>query len=238
MTYECLIAGLDDLQVGQKSKLPFDELLLLLEEQMTPHDFDLIRQLQKRNDTPDILALMEDDAVLDRFHETSLTEDDFRTQLLYEQGMHSRSRFLRAWYEFNLNLNNVMAAAVCQKHGYDPERVIVGDNEVAQILRKGNLTKNANLAAALPELKEIIAISEIQNLLERERHIDALRWQWLDDYTLFKYFAVDNVLAYYLQSEILHRWDDLTREQGERIFRELLQDMKKNINFDNQTTTI
>ncbi|MBR1808088.1 MAG: DUF2764 family protein [Paludibacteraceae bacterium] len=231
MTYEYLISGLDDLQVGQKSKLPFDELLLLLEEQMSPADFSLIEQLRKRQDAPDVVALMEDDAVQDRFHETSLSEEDFRTQLLYEQGMKSRNKFIRAWYEFNLNLNNVMAAVVCQKHGYDPEKVIVGDNEVAQLLRKGNLLKNAGLAAALPELKEIVAVSEIQNLLDRERHIDALRWQWLEEYTRFMYFRVENVLAYYLQAEILHRWDDLTREQGEVIFRQLLADMKKDIKF-------
>ena len=231
MTYEYLISGLEDLQVGQKSKLPFSELLILLEEQMSPADFSLVKQLGKSNTSPDILALMEQDNVQDRFQETSLSEDDFRTQLLYEQGMRSRNKFLKAWYEFNLNLNNVMAAAVCQKHGYDVEKVIVGDNEVAQILRKGNLSKNSNLAAVLPELKEIIVVSEIQNLLDREQHIDALRWQWIEEYTRFMYFRVENVLAYYLKAEILHRWDDLTREQGEQVFRQLLADMKKNVKF-------
>ncbi|MBQ9705829.1 MAG: DUF2764 family protein [Paludibacteraceae bacterium] len=231
MTYEYLIAGLEDLREGQPMKLPYDSLLSLLEEQMTPADFRLVKLLRRKNDDPVILSLMEDDAVQDRFRETSLTEDDFRTQLLYEQGMHCRNRFVRAWFEFNLNLNNVMAAAVCQKHGYNPEKVIVGDNEVAQLLRKGGVAKNANLAAVLPELKDIVAVSEIQNLLDRERHIDALRWLWIDEYTRFSYFRVDNVLAYFLQASILHRWDDLTREQGERIFRQLLADMKKDVKF-------
>ena len=231
MQYHYLLAGLDDLQPGQKSKLPFDKLLELFQEQMSESDFRYIELLQKTKDAPDILAMMEDDNVLDRFHETSLTEDDFRTQLLYEQGLRSRNKFIKAWFEFNLNLNNVLAAAVCSKHGFDPEKVIVGDNEVAQLLRKGNISKNANLAAALPELKDIVAVSEIQNLLDREKHIDALRWQWIENYTLFKYFCLDNVLAYYLQASILHRWDDLTREQGEQIFRALLADMKKDINF-------
>ncbi len=233
MGYECLISGLEDLRLGGQSKLPFDSLLELLQEQMPPDDWKYVEFLRKTKDAPDILALMEDDAVLDRFRETSLTEDDFRTQLLYEQGMHSRNRFVRAWYEFNLNLNNVLAAAVCQKHGYDPEKVIVGDNEVAHILRKSGVAKNQNLAVLLPELRDIIAVSEISDLLDRERHIDALRWQWLEQYTLFRYFELDNVLAYYLQSDILHRWDDLTREQGEAVFRSLLADMKKDIHFDN-----
>lgn len=232
MQYHFLLAGLDDLQLGQKPKLPFPKLLELLEEQMSASDFALLQLLRKHNDDPDILALMEDDAVRDRFNETLLSEEDFRTQLLYEQGMKSKNCFVRSWFEFNLNLNNVLAASVCKKHGYDPEKVIVGDNEVAQLLRKSGVSKNANLAAVMPDLKEIIAISEIENLLQREKHIDALRWQWLDDYTLFKYFETDNVLAYYLQAEILHRWDDLTREQGEQIFRSLLADMKKDIHFE------
>ena len=231
MQYHYLIAGLDEIQLEQSSKLPYDKLLELFQEQMAPADWKYIEFLQKTKDSPDILALMEDDAVQDRFHETSLSEDDFRTQLLYEQGMNSKNKFISAWFEYNLNLNNVLAAAVCQKYGYATEKVIVGDNEVAQLLRKGGVGKNQNLAAVLPELKDIIAVSEIQNLLDREKHIDALRWMWLDNYTLFKYFELENVLAYYLQATILHRWDNLTREQGEQIFRAILADMKKGIKF-------
>ncbi len=231
MGYEYLITGLEELHEGVPMRFGYERLLELLEEQMSPSDWALVGVLSRRNDDPAILALMEDDAVRDRLAETSLSEDDFRTQLLYEQGMHSRNRFVRDWFEYNLNLNNVMAAAVCHKHGYAPEKVIVGDNEVAQLLRKGGVAKNANLAAVLPDLKEIIAVSEIQDLLERERHIDALRWQWIDERVRFKYFEIDNVLAYYLQATILHRWDDLTKEQGERIFREMLADMKRDVHF-------
>ncbi len=234
MGYEYLISGLEDLQLGQRAKLPFDELMQLLEEQMKPADFKLISLLQKKQDDPDILALMEEDSVLDRYHETSLSEDDFRTQLLYEQGIKCKNRFVRAWLEFNLNVNNVLAAAVCLKHGYDVEKVVVGTNDVAQQLRKGLIMKNVNLAVLLPELKEIVAISEITDLLNREKHIDALRWRWLEDTTRFKYFEVDNVLAYYLQATILHRWDDLTREQGEEVFRQIIGDLKGKVKFDNK----
>ncbi|MBR1426452.1 MAG: DUF2764 family protein [Paludibacteraceae bacterium] len=233
MLYHYLLAGLDELRIDETPRLAYDKLLELLQEQMPPADYACVEQLSKRADAPDILALMEDDAVLDRFHETTLSEEDFRTQLLYEQGMNSKNAFVKAWFEFNLNLNNVLAAVVCAKHDYDPGKAIVGDNEVARLLRQGALSKNANLTAVLPELKDIVAVSEIQDLLEREKHIDALRWQWIEDFTLFNYFELDNVLAYYLQATILHRWDDLTREQGEQIFRALLADMKKDIHLDN-----
>lgn len=231
MEYHYLLAGLDELQEGQKSRLAQDKLLELLHEQMSASDFKLIELLQKRYDDPSVVALMEEDTVKDRFQEYALSKEDFQTQLLYEEGMKCSNKFVRRWFEFNLNLNNVLAAAVCQKHDYETEKVIVGDNEVAQLLRKGGVHKNQNLAAVLPELKEMIAISEISNLLDREKHIDALRWQWIDEATLFCYFQIDNVLAYYLKSQILHRWDDLTKQQGEQVFRRLLQEMKKDVKF-------
>ena len=231
MQYHYLLSGLDELELGQKSRLSFSELRQLLEEQMSEKDFALIELLEKKNDDAQLMSMMEDDAVQDRFHETNLSEDDFRTQLLYEQGAKCRNKFLRAWVEFNLNLNNVLAAEVCQKHGYDVARSVVGDNEVAQALRKNGVGRQQNLAVLLPELKEIVAIAEISDLLSREKHIDALRWQWIEQATLFKYFTVDNVLAYYLQASILHRWDDLSREQGEQIFRSLLADLKKDVKF-------
>ena len=83
MQYHYLLTGLDDLQLGKKTALQEADLLALLEEQMTPSDWQYILQLRKRGDDADIKALMQDDAVLDRFHQTSLSEDDFRTQLLY-----------------------------------------------------------------------------------------------------------------------------------------------------------
>ena len=126
-----------------------------------------------------------------------------------------------------------LAAAVAIKHDMDVQKVIVGDNEVAQELRKGgSLGKNARLAALLPDLKEVAEIAEIGDLLDREKHIDALRWQWLEDRTLFEVFNIEAVLAYYLKASILHRWDNLTVEEGEKVFRDMVADMKKGIKLD------
>ena len=232
MGYEYLITGLDELSLDSKSKLSFDDLLSLLKEQMSESDFAFITLLQTRTSDPEIVALLDDDAQLDRFHETALSKEDFLTQLVYEKGMKCRNKFLRRWFEFNLNLNNVLAAAICRRHGYDIQKVVVGENEVAQTLRNNGISKNQNLAALLPELKQIIQVAEIENLLDREKHIDALRWQWIDEAVLFKYFELDNVLAYYIKAEILHRWDDLTQEQGEKVFRALIAEMKKDIHFE------
>lgn len=233
MEYHYLLSGLEDLQENQAMSLPYDKLLELMHELMSEKDWQYIELLQRTSDDPAILALMEDDAVKDRFEETQLSEQDFRTQLLYEQGLQCKNKFLRDWFAFNLDMNNVLAAAVCVKHGLDISKVVVGNSEVADELRKStSMSKNNQLAAMLPDLKEIIAVAEISDLMQREKHIDALRWQWIEDHTIFEFFNLEAVLAYYLKATILHRWDNLSVEEGEKVFRALVADMKQGVKLD------
>ena len=44
--------------------------------------------------------------------------------------------------------------------------------------------------------------------------------------------TAEMVFAYYLEAVMLHRWSILTIEEGEKIFRELVADMKKGVNLD------
>ena len=233
MGYEYLIAGFEDIALSERVQTSEEALLELLDEHLSASDKELLALLRRKNDDEAILALMEDDAVQDRKAELSLSDEDFRTQLLYEQGLKCKNKFVREWFAYNMDVNNVLAAAVAIKHDMNIQKVVVGDNEVAQELRKGGaLGKNARLAALVPDLKEVAEIAEIGNLLDREKHIDALRWQWLEDRTLFEVFNIEAVLAYYLKASILHRWDNLTVEQGEQVFRDLVADMKKGIKLD------
>ncbi|MBO7408967.1 MAG: DUF2764 family protein, partial [Paludibacteraceae bacterium] len=50
--------------------------------------------------------------------------------------------------------------------------------------------------------------------------------------TQFDFFSTEQVLAYYLQAEMLHRWSLLTIEEGEKVFRQMVADMKKGVNLD------
>jgi hypothetical protein len=46
------------------------------------------------------------------------------------------------------------------------------------------------------------------------------------------HFSVENVLAYWLQNKMLNRWSVLTVEEGEKVFREMVADMKKGVKLD------
>lgn len=238
MTYEYLIAGLPELQADKEAPITMEALLDLYAETLSEKDKEVLQVLRMRNDDPvidDIKALYEDtfmgrpdwwdDAV------QALSEEDLRTQVLYEYGKHSSNRFVRDWFSYNQDLNNVMVATICRKHGFDVHKVIIGHNDVAEILRKNLPYKDFGLAGVMDNLPEIMAVVEVENLREREKRLDAIRFLWLEERTKFSTFSLDNVLTYYLELVMLHRWSLLTVEEGEKVFRELVADMKKGVNL-------
>lgn len=239
MGYECLMAGLPELKAGGEAPMTMETLLLLLEENLSEKDKPLLDLLRMKSDAPEISELVEryDDSIIDQPNwwenaRNTLSEADLRTQLLYEYGQKSKNKFVRKWFAYNQDMNNVLVAAICRKHGFDVRKMIVGQGEVAEILRKNLQQKDFGLGGVMDSLQEIMSLVDIDNLMEREKRMDALRFVWLEEATLFVDFSIENVLAYYLQAEMLNRWSLLTVEQGEKVFRELVADMKKGVNLD------
>lgn len=239
MGYECLMAGLPELKAGGEAPMTMETLLLLLEENLSEKDKPLLDLLRMKSDAPEISEFVEryDDSIIDQPDwwenaRNTLSEADLRTQLLYEYGLKSKNKFVRKWFAYNQDMNNVLVAAICRKHGFDVRKMIVGQGEVAEILRKNLQQKDFGLGGVMDSLQEIMSLVDIDNLMEREKRMDALRFVWLEEATLFVDFSIENVLAYYLQAEMLNRWSLLTVEQGERVFRELVADMKKGVNLD------
>lgn len=239
MGYECLMAGLPELKAGGEAPMTMETLLLLLEENLSEKDKPLLDLLRMKSDAPEISELVEryDDSIIDQPDwwenaRNTLSEADLRTQLLYEYGLKSKNKFVRKWFAYNKDMNNVLVAAICRKHGFDVRKMIVGQGEVAEILRKNLQQKDFGLGGVIDSLQEIMSLVDIDNLMEREKRMDALRFVWLEEATLFVDFSIENVLAYYLQAEMLNRWSLLTVEQGEKVFRELVADMKKGVNLD------
>lgn len=239
MGYECLMAGLPELKAGGEAPMTMETLLLLLEENLSEKDKPLLDLLRMKSDAPEISELVEryDDSIIDQPDwwenaRNTLSEADLRTQLLYEYGLKSKNKFVRKWFAYNQDMNNVLVAAICRKHGFDVRKMIVGQGEVAEILRKNLQQKDFGLGGVMDSLQEIMSLVDIDNLMEREKRMDALRFVWLEEATLFVDFSIENVLAYYLQAEMLNRWSLLTVEQGEKVFRELVADMKIGVNLD------
>ncbi|MDD2285330.1 MAG: DUF2764 family protein [Paludibacter sp.] len=160
-----------------------------------------------------------------------ISQEDYLAGLYYAYAMQSSNKFVSSWFEFNLNLNNLLTAVFCRKHKINPEKLIVGQNEVAKILRTSH-ARDYGVGGLFEYTEEVIKLAEEVDLLEREKKIDALKWEWLEEHTFFNYFTIEKVLAYTLRVEMLYRWKMLSFEAGSEIFRNILTSMKQGININ------
>lgn len=203
MTYEYLLTGLPELKAGSDAPISIEKLDELLDEQLRGSDKTML----------DLLRKPIDEETLDL-------------------GLKAKNRFIREWFAFNRDMNNVLVAQICRKHGFDVKQKIVGEGEVAEQLRTHTTQKDFGLNELSCDFTAILALAQIEDLMQREKAMDAVRFEWLHDRTEFDFFSPEMVFAYYLEALMLHRWSILTVEEGERIFRELVADMKKGVRLD------
>ena len=139
------------------------------------------------------------------------------------------NKFLQSWFEFELNVRNLLTALNCRKYGLDVESEIVGFNWVANAIRK-NSTRDFGLNE-LAYASQVIAAYESGQLLEREKAVDLMRWNLLDEMVFFHYFTIERLFSYYWKIATVERWLALDPETGRTMFNRLLDDLKKSYEF-------
>jgi hypothetical protein len=143
----------------------------------------------------------------------------------YEFLLDVSNEFVRDWFRLQLNLNNVTTALNCRKYDVPPENQLIGNDEVVQSILRSN-ARDFGLSQDFPEIEPVLTAWEHDSMLEREKALDNISWNWIDENTFFHYFTIERVIGYLLQMEMVERWLNLDRKKGERMFRELLQNME------------
>jgi hypothetical protein len=131
-----------------------------------------------------------------------------------------------AWYEFNLNLNNILSGITARKYNLDIQKVIVGRNDVAEALRTSG-ARDWGLSLELEYFDDILRLIDEPDLSQRERKVDLLRWNWLEEHTFFNYFSVERLFSFMVRLGIVERWTTLDKEKGQQLFRKLIGDLKE-----------
>lgn len=154
-----------------------------------------------------------------------LALEDLIASYYYDSISEASSPFLTEWFALNKNIRNILAVFTCRRLGWDPQHYLVGKGEVEQQL----LTSKAadfDLGDKLPYLSRVLQIANERDIARRERLIDLLKWQWMDEWTFVRIFDIDNVLCYYLRLGILERWANLNETKGEETFRQIVHSLK------------
>lgn len=157
--------------------------------------------------------------------------EDLMSTFYMDYGRESKNKLVAGWFELNLNIGNILAAIYSRKYGIDISHVIVGNNEIAQLIRENPNARDFGLSRELEYVDSLQRIAEETDIYERERKIDKLRWDWLDENTVFDYFNIDYIFAYLCKLQILERWVSLNAEEGERVFRQLITKLKNEVSM-------
>lgn len=162
---------------------------------------------------PGMEAPLTMEALEEQLSETLKPRDKDQLHLLKCRAITGACAFIQDWLRFSIDLNNVLTAEICKKY---------------------NLSLRGRLVGQLPDDVEpdVKEVSRMQDLYERERRLDAVRFAWLEERTRMVDFSLENVLAYYLKLQILCRWQELNREKGEQVFRDIVADFKKGIKIE------
>lgn len=161
---------------------------------------------------------------------TDMSWEDQLTTLYYDYATQVSNDFLRTWFEFERDIKNILSGLTARRHKIPVENLLIGSNTVTDAIRKSN-ARDFSLSAEFPFVEKIIQINENADLLMREKAIDQLRWNYIDELNTFNYFSVEVILGFVFKLNMVERWLKLDKKTGEEMFRRLLNDLENSYEF-------
>lgn len=152
------------------------------------------------------------------------------SELYYNYLDSTKNSFIRKWFRFESDLNNIITAAKCRKHEIPVENQLIGNNELAITLARSN-ARDFGIESDFPLLNQILKALEEEDLKEFEKKLDRIKWDFLDEEVFFYFFSVERLFSYLVKLAIVERWNELDKETGEAFFNELLSNMEASYEF-------
>jgi len=155
----------------------------------------------------------------------NMSHENQLTALFYEHAVSLYDEFLREWFSFNRDINNLLTALVCRRYDIPYEYQVIGRDEISETIRKSH-ARDFGLTAEIPYMDDLLNIAKEDDIQQREKAVDQLRWNYLEEVTFFEYFTIDKILAFTLKLGMVERWLALDKDYGTQLFEELLKDLK------------
>jgi len=155
----------------------------------------------------------------------NLSPENQLSHAYYEYAINSENDFISKFYDFELNILNILTALNCRKFSLKIEDEIINVNEISQQIRKSS-AKDFGIGTEFDYIETLIQIAEEPNLFNREKKIDILRWEFIENETFFNYFTIEKVFVYLIKLEILDRWLSFNKETGTEKFSDILKKLE------------
>ena len=155
------------------------------------------------------------DFIIKGFDKENIGLDFYKAALSHSNG------FIRKFFQFDLNVRNQKVRYLNQALGRAPEKGILKLTDPE--------AEPTGLEPEAPEFKEsekLQAILEGSDILSRERGIDDLYWDKIDEITLFDYLTFEKILAVAVKMMIIRRWIMLDEKTGREMFKRLVDEVR------------
>ena len=143
------------------------------------------------------------DCLLDAFDNSKLTHE------YYTAALKSGNGFLRDFLLYDLQLRNTKAAYLNRQLGRDETLDLIPAPE----------TEFEGRA-------EVLEVLEQSDILARERGLDRLLWDKIDELTQAHVLDLDVILGMVAKVKITDRWNKLDPKTGRALFRSLVQEIR------------
>lgn len=155
----------------------------------------------------------------------SLRERENRLiELYYEAGIHYSQEFIRALFLFKRDLKNIMLALNARTQGFKIARVTIGEYDLPPALAASSQA-DFGLAGVHEYIPELLHLLEEAKLVELEHLLDRLLLQHCSSLAEKNIFSLNYVLHYFLELMLLHRWHDLTPQQGAMCLEQTMEEI-------------
>ena len=171
--------------------------------------FDQVRELLSAKDNEVV------DFIMRGFDKDQIGLDFYKEALAYRLG------FIRKFFQFDLNVRNQKVRYLNHALGRAPEKDVLSMRDPE--------AEDTGLEPEEPEFKEAAALQSIlegNDILSRERGIDDLYWDKIDELTLFDYLNFDKILGVVAKMMIIRRWLILDEETGRAMFKKLVDEVR------------
>ena len=167
-------------------------------------------------------------------HELNLKTENKLHSLFYEYLVSTKNQFLSEWFSFELNIKNILTVFNCEHFKYETEKhlICVGQNNLVYSLLINERLKPEYFEEELPFADHIFRVAESKiSPEEKEKKIDKILWDYLDEFTFFNYFTIEKILSYIIKLGIIERWMKLDIETGKALLNKLIGDIKLSYTF-------
>ena len=139
----------------------------------------------------------------------------------YKEALAHRLGFIREFFLFDFNVRNQKVRYLNSALGREPEKDVLK-------LTDPEAEENG-LEQEEPEFKESARLQNIlegNDILSRERGIDDLYWDKIDEMTLFDYLNFNKILGIMVKMMIIRRWLILDEATGREMFKKLVDEVR------------